>query len=120
MTTTTTTELATQVYQVFIKAPPEKIWDAITKPEYTTKYFHGARVETTDGHAPVVIRRDVPRECWAWGWGDWRGRDDGRWYDDDRGERRRGRHPGRPIGWNDRDYDRWRKEYDRARRQQSD
>ena len=36
MTTTTATELATQVYQVFIKATPEAIWDAITKPEFTT------------------------------------------------------------------------------------
>lgn len=72
------------------------------------------------GHAPVVIRRDAPRECWAWGWGDWKGRDDGRWYDVDHGERRRGRHPGRPVGWSDRDYDRWRKEYDRARRQHAE
>jgi len=37
----------TQVYQVFIKATPEAIWDAITKPEFTIKYFHGARVENT-------------------------------------------------------------------------
>ena len=24
---------------------PEAIWDAITKPEFTTRYFHGARIE---------------------------------------------------------------------------
>ena len=41
MTTTTATALATQVYQVFIKATPEAIWDAIIKPEFTHKYFHG-------------------------------------------------------------------------------
>jgi uncharacterized protein YndB with AHSA1/START domain len=35
----------TQVYQVFIKATPERIWEAITDPEFTTKYFHGSRVE---------------------------------------------------------------------------
>ena len=42
-TGTTSTALATQVYQVFIKADAQQIWDAITKPEFTTRYFHGAR-----------------------------------------------------------------------------
>jgi uncharacterized protein YndB with AHSA1/START domain len=44
---TTTTATATQVYQLFIKATPEQIWDAITKPEFTTKYFYGSAVEST-------------------------------------------------------------------------
>jgi len=43
----TEVETATQVYQVFIKATPEQIWDAITKPEFTTRYFHGAYVDNT-------------------------------------------------------------------------
>jgi uncharacterized protein YndB with AHSA1/START domain len=47
MSTITETGVATQIYQVFIKATPEQIWDAITKPEFTVKYFHGARVENT-------------------------------------------------------------------------
>ena len=40
---TTITETAMQVYQVFIKASPEQIWDAITKPEFTQKYLYGTR-----------------------------------------------------------------------------
>ena len=45
---TTITEIqTTQVYQVFIKASPEQIWDAITKPEFTQKYFYGARISAT-------------------------------------------------------------------------
>jgi uncharacterized protein YndB with AHSA1/START domain len=44
---TTTVAQTTQVYQVFIKASAEEIWDAITKPEFTIRYFHGARVENT-------------------------------------------------------------------------
>ena len=36
-----------QVYQVFIKATPEQIWDAITKPEFTAQYFYGARIENS-------------------------------------------------------------------------
>ena len=44
---TTMTAQATQVYQVFIGATPEQIWEAITTPEFTTKYFHGSAVEST-------------------------------------------------------------------------
>jgi uncharacterized protein YndB with AHSA1/START domain len=44
---TTATAQATQVYQVFIKASPDAIWDAITKPEFTERYFYGARIENT-------------------------------------------------------------------------
>ncbi len=44
---TTMTAQTTQVYQVFIKATPEQIWDAITKPEFTERYFYGARIENT-------------------------------------------------------------------------
>ena len=44
---TTMTAQATQVYQVFIKATPEAIWEAMTKAEFTSKYFHGVTVETT-------------------------------------------------------------------------
>ena len=36
----TTSNRATpiQIYEVYIKATPEKIWDAITKPEWTARY----------------------------------------------------------------------------------
>jgi len=44
---TTTTAQATQVYQLLIKATPERIWEAITNPEFTTKYFHGSYVDSS-------------------------------------------------------------------------
>ena len=47
MTTTPSTALATQVYQVFIRATPEAIWEAITTPRFTERYFHGSRIEIT-------------------------------------------------------------------------
>ncbi len=47
---TTTTAQTTQVYQVFIKATPERIWEAITTPEFTARYFHGARITATEHH----------------------------------------------------------------------
>ena len=79
MTTTTTTELATQVYQVFIRSTPEAIWKAITMPEFTEKYFHGSRIEITSagrrsfgpdgevrGDSPV-LEFDPPRKL-VHGW----------------------------------------------------
>jgi uncharacterized protein YndB with AHSA1/START domain len=41
------TEQATQMYSLFIRATPEQIWDAITKPEFTAQYFYGSRVDST-------------------------------------------------------------------------
>jgi uncharacterized protein YndB with AHSA1/START domain len=46
MTTAIETQnLTVQVYQLFIKATPDAIWDAITKPEFTQQYFHGSRAD---------------------------------------------------------------------------
>jgi uncharacterized protein YndB with AHSA1/START domain len=79
MSATTPDALATQVYQVFIKAPPERIWEAITTPEFTVQYFHGARIELVDdryvSHGPdgsvwgddVVIESEPPRRL-VHGW----------------------------------------------------
>jgi uncharacterized protein YndB with AHSA1/START domain len=35
----------TQVYRVYIKATPQAIWDAITKPEWTERYGYCGRVD---------------------------------------------------------------------------
>ena len=43
--TGTTTETTTQVYRIFIKATPQAIWDAITKPEWTERFGYGLRDE---------------------------------------------------------------------------
>jgi uncharacterized protein YndB with AHSA1/START domain len=45
MTTDTETRTTTQVYRVYIKASPQAVWDAITKPEWTERYGYGSRVE---------------------------------------------------------------------------
>jgi uncharacterized protein YndB with AHSA1/START domain len=71
---TTMTTQTTQVYSVFIRATPEQVWEAITTPEFTAKYFHGARVTITpesyssvgDSGAPLVtgsvLEFDPPRK----------------------------------------------------------
>jgi len=50
----TTTQAATatsaqatvvQINRIYIRATPQAIWDAITKPEWTEKYGYGGRVE---------------------------------------------------------------------------
>jgi uncharacterized protein YndB with AHSA1/START domain len=45
MTTKTEAAVTTQVYQVFIKATPQAIWDAITSPEWTQRYGYRAPSE---------------------------------------------------------------------------
>jgi uncharacterized protein YndB with AHSA1/START domain len=47
---TTIAPATTQVYQVYIRATPEQIWEAITTPEWTARYFHGARITVTPDH----------------------------------------------------------------------
>jgi uncharacterized protein YndB with AHSA1/START domain len=44
MTTTAEATKTVQMYRVYIKASPEAIWEALTKPEWTAKY----------GYAPLV------------------------------------------------------------------
>ena len=78
---TTQTEIATtQVYRVFIRATPEQVWEAITNPDFTEKYFYGVRIDTkptlrvthaydgsdTHGEDPV-IEWDRPRRL-VHGW----------------------------------------------------
>ena len=41
----TDTMTATQVYRVYIKATPQAIWDAITKPEWTERYGYTNRAD---------------------------------------------------------------------------
>jgi uncharacterized protein YndB with AHSA1/START domain len=45
MTTAASAIATTQVYRVYIKATPQAIWDAITKPEWTERYGYCGRVD---------------------------------------------------------------------------
>lgn len=57
-TTAATTTATTQVYRVYIKASPEKIWDAITKREWTEKYGYG-------GWYDYDLRAGAPYKAYA-------------------------------------------------------
>ena len=50
--------LATQVYVIFIRATPEAIFEAITTPEFSRRYFHGAHIDIS---AVTVCRPDPDR-----------------------------------------------------------
>jgi uncharacterized protein YndB with AHSA1/START domain len=45
MTTIGDPTVTTQVYRVYIKTTPEKIWEAITSPDWSDRYGYGGRVE---------------------------------------------------------------------------
>lgn len=55
-----------QVYQIFIKAGAEQIWDAITRPEFSAQYFYGSQVETT-GEVGGPFRYHSPDGGSLWG-----------------------------------------------------
>ena len=56
---TTMTETTTQVYQLYIRATPEQVWDAITNPETIAKYFHGAQLD------PGPLEVGASRRTWS-------------------------------------------------------
>lgn len=39
------TGVTTQIYEIYIRATPQAIWDAITTPEWTAKYGYGGIAE---------------------------------------------------------------------------
>ncbi|MFD8494330.1 SRPBCC family protein [Amycolatopsis sp. NPDC059657] len=45
MTETVTETRTQQVYRIYIKATPQAVWDAITKPEFTAKYGYTGLVD---------------------------------------------------------------------------
>jgi uncharacterized protein YndB with AHSA1/START domain/DNA-binding transcriptional ArsR family regulator len=47
-----------QVFQIFIRTTPQRLWDALTLPEYTRLYYHGTAIETDwRPGSPYVYRR---------------------------------------------------------------
>ena len=70
------------VYMAVIAAPREKVWEALTTPEFTQQYWHGTRVNSDyqegsaiefvkpDNQVGVrgeIIRSDYPAElCYSW------------------------------------------------------
>jgi uncharacterized protein YndB with AHSA1/START domain len=73
----TTNTAGIQVYQMYINAPQEKVWEAITTPEIVAVYFRGAQVQgsyqpgsrirmaspdgTTEWGNNTVLEADPPR-----------------------------------------------------------
>ena len=52
------------VYQIIIKAPREQVWAAITRPEFTSRYYYGSALtpDLTVG-SPIAGRRRAIREA---------------------------------------------------------
>lgn len=44
-----------RVYEIYIRTTPEKLWNAITRPDMTRQYFHGTAVES-DWKMGSVVR----------------------------------------------------------------
>lgn len=70
------------VYVTYIRATPEKVWDALTRPELSEQYWFGYRVDASGGvggrmtarnpagklaHDDPIIESDPPRRL-VYGW----------------------------------------------------
>jgi uncharacterized protein YndB with AHSA1/START domain len=49
-----------QVYEIYIKASPQKVWDAITKPEWTERYGYRGRVQYELQKGGAFLTRSAP------------------------------------------------------------
>jgi uncharacterized protein YndB with AHSA1/START domain len=64
--TTTERVTTTQVYQLYIKASQEEVWEAITNPQTVAKFFLGAQVESTY-EVGTKLRSLSPDRSQVWG-----------------------------------------------------
>lgn len=63
MTTTTTTDKPSFVYVIYITTTAEKLWEALTRGDFTEKYWGGRRVESEwRVGAPIHYRYDEGRK----------------------------------------------------------
>lgn len=53
---------AAHVYEIFIRAPRERVWSALVDPEYTTRYFHGTRFESSFEPGARYVNRIVAED----------------------------------------------------------
>ena len=65
MTTATQSSTTTQVYQLYIRAGQQQVWEAITDPAIVARFFHGARVESTY-EVGTLIRQWSPDHSKIW------------------------------------------------------
>jgi uncharacterized protein YndB with AHSA1/START domain len=56
----------TQVYVLYINAPAETVWNAITEPEQVARFFHGAQIDA-DYRAGGHLRSWSPDRSAQWG-----------------------------------------------------
>jgi len=55
--TTSTEPTTTQVYQLYMRATVDEVWQAITDPAVIEKYFHRAKVDATFEVGSVITKR---------------------------------------------------------------
>jgi uncharacterized protein YndB with AHSA1/START domain len=55
----------TFVYVTYIAAPPEKVWQALTEPDLTEKYWFGFRVRANGKAGERMTARDPARKSTA-------------------------------------------------------
>jgi uncharacterized protein YndB with AHSA1/START domain len=61
-----TAKAPVEVQRIFIKATPEQIWEAITSPDFTSRYFYGSQVDSTlEPGSPFVYHSPDRATLWV-------------------------------------------------------
>lgn len=55
-----------QIYEIYIKAGPERVWEAITSPELRAQYFFGEQLEPSTFAVASSIRTWAPHRSKLW------------------------------------------------------
>jgi uncharacterized protein YndB with AHSA1/START domain len=50
------------IYEIFIRAPRERVWNALIDPQFTTQYFHGTRFESSFEPGARFVNRIVEQD----------------------------------------------------------
>ena len=50
------------IYEIFIRAPRERVWNALIDPAFTTQYFHGTRFESSFEPGARFVNRIVEQD----------------------------------------------------------
>lgn len=54
------------VYQIIINAPQERVWEAITTSEFTSRYYYGSLLKTDLTVLPITCRMAPPSLKGRW------------------------------------------------------
>jgi len=63
--TETATSTDRLVFQIYIRATPEQVWEGITRTEFRRQYFYGSTIESTFEPGSPLVSHSPDGELWG-------------------------------------------------------